>query len=139
MNQRLPSGPAAIPVVLLPGVIPAEYSVTVPAGVIRPIPIPSTPLKYSVNQRLPSGPAAMSYGVLSGVIPSENSVTAPSGAADALAVPASRAREDTTSAAAQTDRARSAADGKHRGTTTSRAQRMSTPSMDPQWLPAGTP
>ena len=100
-NQRLPSGPAAIPrgpaargdagaelrdgagrgdppdpvavelgepevavraggdaVRAAPAVMPAVNSVTVPAGVIRPIRSPSN----SVNQRLPSGPAAMPFG-----------------------------------------------------------------------------
>ena len=53
VNQRLPSGPATMPLGLLPGAMPTENSVTTPAVVIRPIRLPS----YSVNQRLPSGPA----------------------------------------------------------------------------------
>ena len=59
MNQRLPSGPAAMP----PGALSAVgigNSVTTPAVVIRPILLPSA----SVNQRLPSGPAAMPDGRL---------------------------------------------------------------------------
>ena len=36
VNQRLPSGPAAIPTGWLPAVMPAENSVTVPVGVMRP-------------------------------------------------------------------------------------------------------
>ena len=60
VNQRLPSGPAAMPSGALLAVVPVENSVTAPAGVIRPIWLPTS----SVNQRLPSGPAAMPYGLL---------------------------------------------------------------------------
>src|SRR5260370_3793434 len=53
--QRLPSGPDAIPVGLLPGVESVGYSVMAPAVVLRPI-----LLEFgSVNQRLPSGPAVI--------------------------------------------------------------------------------
>ena len=70
VNQRLPSGPAAMPKGFAPAVIPALNSVTAPAGVIRPIgPAPS------VNQRLPSGPAVMEKGKAPGVMPIANSVT----------------------------------------------------------------
>ena len=37
MNQRLPSGPAAMPKGCCLRVMPAENSVTTPAGVMRPI------------------------------------------------------------------------------------------------------
>ena len=73
MNQRLPSGPAAIPSGKLSAGMPAENSVTTPAGVIRPIRLPSS----SVNQRLPSGPAVISSGALPAVMPAENSVMTP--------------------------------------------------------------
>ena len=56
--------------------MPAENSVTAPAGVIRPI---RPARSYSVNQRLPSGPAAIPAGPLFGVMPAENSVTTPAG------------------------------------------------------------
>lgn len=66
--------------------IPAENSVTVPVGVIRPILFPS----LSANQRLPSGPATIRNGRLPGVMPAENSVivTARAGLATASAGPA---------------------------------------------------
>src|SRR5260370_26462586 len=70
-NQRLPSGPAAIP----PGKLLAvgtENSVTAPAVLIPPILLPFS----SVNQRLPSGPAAIPFGLLLGV-GTENSLTTP--------------------------------------------------------------
>ena len=47
-----------MPLGRLPELIPAEYSATVPAGVIRPTRL----LPFSVNQTLPSGPAAMPEG-----------------------------------------------------------------------------
>ncbi len=71
VNQRLPSGPAAMPSGWLPAV-GTENSVTAPAVVIRPIRSPS----YSVNQRFPSGPAAIPPGLTSGV-GRGNSVTTP--------------------------------------------------------------
>jgi hypothetical protein len=54
-NQIFPSGPTAMPE-RPPPVRPAENSVSVPAGVMRPIADPST------NHRFPSGPATMSVG-----------------------------------------------------------------------------
>jgi hypothetical protein len=67
VNQRLPSGPAAIPFGLLPPEMPVENSVTAPLGVIRPILLELN----SVNQRLPSGPAAISTSWLDAGIPVE--------------------------------------------------------------------
>ena len=55
VNQRFPSGPAAIPMGSLPAVGTAN-SLMVPDGVIRPMLLPSS----SVNQRFPSGPATIS-------------------------------------------------------------------------------
>ena len=55
--------------------MPALNSVTVPAGVIRPIRSPVN----SVNQRLPSGPAAIPRGPAPAVMPALNSVTVPAG------------------------------------------------------------
>ena len=69
VNQRLPSGPAAIPNRPLPAVRTGN-SVTTPAVVIRPILLPPP----SVNQRLPSGPAAIAGGWLLAV-GTGNSVT----------------------------------------------------------------
>src|SRR5579884_2790004 len=57
VNQRLPSGPAAIPSGKLWSVGIAN-SVTVPEGVMRPILLPLD----SVNQRLPSGPLVIPTG-----------------------------------------------------------------------------
>ena len=54
VNQRLPSGPAAIPSGA-PSAVGTENSVSCPVGVIRPI----WSAVLSVNQRLPSGPAAI--------------------------------------------------------------------------------
>jgi hypothetical protein len=54
VNQRAPSGPAAMPLGWLPS-SGTGNSVTTPAVVIRPILL----LSSSVNQRSPSGPAAM--------------------------------------------------------------------------------
>jgi hypothetical protein len=62
VNQRLPSGPAAMPFPLLPG-----NSVMAPAAVMRAIPTLSP-----VNQRLPSAPPAMPLAPLAG-----NSVMTP--------------------------------------------------------------
>src|SRR5947209_6088881 len=78
VNQRLPSGPAAIlPTHALPPVIPLANSVTAPLGVIRPMRSP----QFSVNQRLPSGPAAIAISSLLNAVgvlmPLENSVIAP--------------------------------------------------------------
>src|SRR5205809_52725 len=72
VNQRLPSGPAAIPIGLL--AVETENSVNVPLGLMRPILLPSN----SVNQRLPSGPAAIPIGPL-WAVGTENSVIAPLG------------------------------------------------------------
>src|SRR5579871_6106538 len=58
VNQRLPSGPAAISSGWLLG--GSANSVTAPLGVMRPISLTPT----SVNQRLPSGPAVMAPGIL---------------------------------------------------------------------------
>src|SRR5207253_2587900 len=58
-NQRLPSGPAVIPLGSLLAVARGN-SVMVPVGVIRPTLLPS----ISVNHRLPSGPAAIPSGPL---------------------------------------------------------------------------
>ncbi len=63
VNQRLPSGPAAMPAGPLPAV-GLRNSVTSPPGVMRPIRLPVN----SVNQRLPSGPAAMACGWLFAVM-----------------------------------------------------------------------
>src|SRR5450755_1196522 len=67
VNQRLPSGPNVmsfgwlVPDWLLAGA--TGNSVTLPAGVMRPILFPP----HSVNQRLPSGPAVMPHGKLDAV------------------------------------------------------------------------
>ena len=58
VNQRLPSGPAAIPRGMLAGPIPGENSVITPPGVMRPMRLPAN----SVNQRVPSGPAVIPSG-----------------------------------------------------------------------------
>src|SRR5260221_4257510 len=71
VNQRLPSGPAAMSFSWLTPVGRGN-SVMVPLGLMRPILLPISsgvlvpnPLKFvSVNHRLPSGPAAMSFGWL---------------------------------------------------------------------------
>src|SRR5690242_18416204 len=52
VNQRLPSGPATMP--LGCSDVSSGYSVTAPLGVIEP----TRPSVYSVNHTLPSGPAA---------------------------------------------------------------------------------
>src|SRR3954464_14494377 len=70
VNHRLPSGPTTMFLGMAPGVMPVEYSVIVPDGVMRPI----LSLPISVNQRLPSGPAAMPLGLLPAVRPVEYSV-----------------------------------------------------------------
>ena len=59
VNHRLPSGPDAMPN-NPPGSVGIGNSVTIPAGVIRPIQVvlPVPP----VNHTLPSGPAAISKG-----------------------------------------------------------------------------
>src|SRR5919202_1498183 len=58
--------------------------VTVPLGVMRPIP-GSAPA--CVNHRLPSGPSSMSWGELFAVSPGVNSVTVPSGVMRPIAPP----------------------------------------------------
>ena len=58
VNQRLPSGPGAIPSGEELLVRPVVNSVIAPVGVIRPI----AGFAFSVNQRLPSGPATMPVG-----------------------------------------------------------------------------
>ena len=68
VNQRLPSGPAAISCGMFSVVLSLGNSVIAPAGVIRPILLS----KVSVNQRLPSGPAAIACGCASAL--SGNSV-----------------------------------------------------------------
>ena len=64
VNHRLPSGPGAIPCGPLPGFRPAEYSVIIPDGVIRPIALvsPATTTLASVNHMLPSAPGAIANG-----------------------------------------------------------------------------
>ena len=71
VNQRSPSGPAAIPNGR-PRSSERGNSVIRPAGVIRPIALP----RCSVNQRLRSGPTAIPTGSASsvGIV---NSVTLP--------------------------------------------------------------
>src|SRR5438093_233709 len=69
-NQRLPSGPAAMPKRGLLVAVRGNSSIW-PPGVIRPTSFPVV----SVNQRLPAGPAVMPAGPLS--MESENSVTSP--------------------------------------------------------------
>src|SRR6478736_1723362 len=58
VNQRLLSGPTAMPVGLL-AAVGTPNSVMTPAGVMRPIAL----AVCSVNQRLPSGPATMYCGL----------------------------------------------------------------------------
>ena len=58
VNQRLPSGPAAIPKGS-PLAVGIANSVMTPAVVIRPILEEERPERRSVNQRLPSGPTAI--------------------------------------------------------------------------------
>src|SRR5216683_2994624 len=78
VNQRLPSGPAMMPIG--PAVLPSKplvpvgrgNSLMLPSGVMRPILFPW----YSVNQRLSSGPAVMAERVLSAVR-TENTVIVP--------------------------------------------------------------
>src|SRR3954470_1995457 len=70
VNHRLPSGPTTMFLGMAPGVMPVEYSVIVPDGVMRPI----LSLPFSANQRLPSGPAAMPLGLLPAVKPEKYSV-----------------------------------------------------------------
>ena len=87
MNHRFPSGPAVIQNAPLLGVV-MPNSVTVPAGVIRPI---APPACDSVNQRFPSGPAAIDCGTLLAV-GTANSVKVPVVAAErgVLCSPAAR-------------------------------------------------
>src|SRR3954451_11479291 len=76
-NQRLPSGPAAMPLGLLPAVKPEKYSVYGNRFVGVIVPSASPPLG-SVNQRLPSAPATMLWGpepcLMKTSAPSEGSV-----------------------------------------------------------------
>lgn len=71
-----PSGPAAIAFGFSCREIPAEYSVTLPVVVIRPI---AAVLRFfcSVNQSAPSGPAAIEPGAATALKPFENRVTLP--------------------------------------------------------------
>ena len=57
-----------------------------PAGVIRPILLPS----ISVNQRLPSGPAVMPSGLLLRRCGMANSVTTPAGVIRPILLPLTR-------------------------------------------------
>ena len=75
-NQRLPSGPAAIPTGALPGLRPVLNSVICPTVLTRPI---AAVVPVPVNHREPSGPAAIWRGLLPGLRPSLNSVIAPAG------------------------------------------------------------
>jgi len=61
VNQRLPSGPAAMLLGLLDEV-GSESSVMTPDSVLRPILLPSA----SVNQMLPSGPAMINHAYAGG-------------------------------------------------------------------------
>src|SRR2546427_436020 len=72
VNQRLPSGPAVIPVRTL-SAVGIGNSVIVPLGLMRPILLPLS----SVNQRLPSGPAVIPYRTLT--VGTRNSVIVPLG------------------------------------------------------------
>src|SRR5438132_10054401 len=74
VNQMLPSGPAVMPMGLLPAV-GIGYSVMAPDLVILPTLFPMS----SVNQTLPSRPAAMPNGKLPGV-GTAYSVTSPTAA-----------------------------------------------------------
>src|SRR5947209_16081124 len=98
VNQRLPSGPAAMNTGERPGSV--ENSVIDPFGVIRPI---ALVLPRSVNQRLPSGPGARPAGEPPAFRPVENSLTWASGAAAAVPPQAMGA-----SAAASSETARKA-------------------------------
>src|SRR5262249_41569796 len=71
----LPSGPAVIPASELPALMPAENSVTVPVGVIRPIRLPMPNAVTSMNQRLPAGPAGIPGGPVWGVMPAARAVS----------------------------------------------------------------
>ena len=70
VNQRLPSGPAAMSVGAMFGVRPMPFSVMTPSVVMRPM---RPGAADSVNQRLPSGPAVIALGSLFGVRPVLNS------------------------------------------------------------------
>src|SRR6266446_4575237 len=59
VNQRFPSGPAAIPKIPVPG---AVNSVMAPEVVHRPTLTPGAPAPPSANQRFPSGPVVISTG-----------------------------------------------------------------------------
>ena len=119
MNQRLPSGPAAMPIGPLPAVMPLLNSVTAPAGVMRPMRLPLC----SVNQRLPSGPAAMPVGPLLAEMPLLNSVTVPAGVMRPMRLPvglgepevAVRPRRDAVRLAAGGDAAAELGDRAGRG------------------------
>ena len=76
-NQRLPSGPGAIPIGSLPMRRPALNSVIAwVLGLIRPI---AAVVPVSVNQRLPSGPGAIPFGLVPALSPALNSVIVPAG------------------------------------------------------------
>src|SRR4029077_626414 len=81
VNQRLPSGPAAMPAGVAPnggqldGVqMPLVISVTTPATVTCAILLP----RSSVNHRLPSDHAVMKVGSAKSLMPKLYSVTTPS-------------------------------------------------------------
>ena len=75
VNQRSRPGPAVISVGAPPAASVSGYSVTTPAGVMRPRRRPFS----SANHRLPSGPATIPRGWAPAVMPAENSVTTPAG------------------------------------------------------------
>src|SRR5215813_8410574 len=79
VNQRLPSGPAVIPLSWLASVRTSN-SVSVPLGVIYPILLPA------VNQRLPSGPAVIPLSRLASV-GTANSVSVPLGVIRPILLP----------------------------------------------------
>src|SRR5262249_54893279 len=59
VNQRLPSGPAAIPKGLELAVVVAKSAVAWVGGLIIPVLL----ARISVSQRLPSGPATIDWGL----------------------------------------------------------------------------
>ena len=79
-NQRFPSGPATISPRLAFGLRPAENSVIVPCGVIRPIVwFDGARSPVWVNQTFPSEPMASFQGTPLALIPALNSAIAPPG------------------------------------------------------------
>jgi hypothetical protein len=72
--------------------MPAEYSVTVPDGVI----LPTRDAASSVNHMSPSAPAAICDGSLSGVTPLENSVIVTAQAPEAAHSDAARVAASAT-------------------------------------------